>query len=99
MRRAIACTGIFLLLEPAFLENIKTLLELLKNNVTIYSWSARGRHQTRSDKQKGGDARMLQKILVVLVSVAIAVRIALDWMQEIKKAASDSSTDDERPEG
>lgn len=42
---------------------------------------------------------MLQKILVVLVSAAIAVRIALDWMQEIKKAASDYGTDDERPEG
>ena len=40
---------------------------------------------TRSDKQKGGDARMLQKVLVVLVSVAIAVRIALDWMQDVKK--------------
>ena len=42
---------------------------------------------------------MLQKVLVLLVSVAIAVRIALDWMQEIKKAVSDYSTDDERPEG
>lgn len=28
---------------------------------------------------------MLQKVLVVLVSVAIAVRIALDWMQDVKK--------------
>ena len=54
---------------------------------------------TRSDKQKGGDARMLQKVLVLLVSVSIAVRIALDWMQEIKKAASDCNTDDEEPEG
>lgn len=42
---------------------------------------------------------MLQKVLVVLVSVAIAVRIALDWMQDVKKAASDCDTDDERPEG
>lgn len=42
---------------------------------------------------------MLQKVLVLLVSVAIAVRIALDWMQDVKKAASDYSTDDERPEG
>lgn len=42
---------------------------------------------------------MLQKILVVLVAVAIATRIALDWLQDVKKAASDSSTDDERPEG
>ena len=40
---------------------------------------------TRSDKQKGGDARMLQKVLVLLVTVAIAVRIALDWMQDVKK--------------
>lgn len=54
---------------------------------------------TRSDKQKGGDARMLQKVLVVLVSDAIAVRIALDWMQDVKKAASGCDTDDERPEG
>ena len=40
---------------------------------------------TRSVKQKGGDARMLQKVLVLLVTVAIAVRIALDWMQDVKK--------------
>lgn len=42
---------------------------------------------------------MLQKVLVVLVSVAIVVRIALDWMQDVKKAASGCDTDDERPEG
>lgn len=42
---------------------------------------------------------MLQKILVVLVAVAIATRIALDWMQDVKKAASDCDTDDEEPEG
>lgn len=42
---------------------------------------------------------MLQEILVILVSVAIAAHIALDWLRDVKKAADDGSIDDERPEG
>lgn len=29
---------------------------------------------------------MLQEILVILVSVAIAARIALDWLRDVKKS-------------
>lgn len=42
---------------------------------------------------------MLKEILVVLVSVAIAARIALDWLRDVKKAADADTIDDERPEG
>ncbi len=42
---------------------------------------------------------MLPKILAILVSGAIATRIALDWLKDVKKAASEATTDDERPEG
>lgn len=42
---------------------------------------------------------MLQKILAILVSVAIAARIALDWLKDVKKAADADTIDDERPEG
>ena len=42
---------------------------------------------------------MLKEILAILVSVAIAARIALDWLKDVKKAADDSSIDDEQPEG